>query len=58
MQVTKQEFKTFLFARDFTILADIWNKSGSVIIRRFKDNSTNKVIGLITNWKKYFILRS
>ncbi len=43
-EVSEQELNDFLFndIKDFSMVKDIWNKSGSVVIRRFKSNKTGK----------------
>ena len=57
-EVSEQKLNDFLFndIKDFSMVKDIWNKSGSVVIRRFKSSKTGKIVASITNWKKYHIL--
>ena len=57
-RVSKKKFNEFMGNRieNIRILEDIWNKSGSAVIRRIQDITTNKVIGIMINWEKYFIL--
>lgn len=58
-QVTKKYFD--LFYREHNKLSlpsitfkDVWNKSNSVVVRKIIQQ--NKVIGLIVNWSKFYIV--
>ena len=58
-QVTEKYFD--LFYREHNKLSlpsitfkDVWNKSNSVVVRKIIQQ--NKVIGLIVNWSKFYIV--
>ena len=54
-RVSEQEQTDYLYAHDFTIEKDVWDKSGSRVVRKFKDNKSGRILGFTVNWKSYYI---
>lgn len=58
-QVNEKQFNSFYEKHNKLSLLpitfkDVWNKSGSVIVRKIIQQ---KVIGFIVNWSKFYIVR-
>ena len=60
-KVTEKQFDVFYAKQNKLELSalsfvDRWNKSGSVVIRKIIRVVDQKVIGIIVNWNKFWIV--